>query len=348
MAREIEREKQKEREGEGDKGGMNVEWLVRGGRFNFGYDMGEITLANDSEFSETQSNTDESPRPSTNSTKDTISSNKNFYNIPSQQRRYRLQGRPSSYNDYATSDKTKQAMTKLWLEQNPTLVFRLPSPEEDDDAVDDVHADNPMKVRRVAFQKGDGAHPLAGNPTRVWRAPFPSIEELDDDDDHDDDAAHAEGQIRVQRVASLEEKDNHARPASDPARMWRVPSPMIDEDDEEDSGADASAAPPPFLPTGPSAEGTKKRHVRRNPPRVVREVRMGKYIVTNPGDTEWVSEDLIVSRGVSSGVKGAAGVESKRAYVAEKKGAAAGVEKKKRRRRARKISASEVEVAAGM
>lgn len=343
MAREVEREKQKEREGEGDKGGVNVEGLVRGGRFNFGYDMGEITLANESEISEIHSNTDESPRPSTNSTKDTISSNNNFYNIPSHQRRYRLQGHPSSYNDYATSDQKKQAMTKLWLEQNPTLVFRLPSPEEDDDdAVDDVvHAENPLQERRVASQKGDGAHPFAANPTRVWRDLFPSIEEGDDDD-----AAHAEGPTRVQRIASLEDKDNHARPpASDPARVWRVPSPIDDDDEDSGDDDDASAAPLLLPPTGPSAAGNKKRHVRRNPPCVVREVRMRRHIVTNPGDTEWVGEDLIVSRGGCVEMKGT-GVEKEGAGV-EKKGA--GTKKKlKRRRRAKKISASEVEVAAGM
>lgn len=328
MAREMEREKQKERERETDKEGVNVEGLVRGGRFNFGYDMGEITLANESEISETHSSTDETPRPTTNPTKATISSNNNFYNIPSHQRRYRLQGHPSSYNDDASSDKKKQAMTKLWLEQNPTLVFRLPSPEEDDDVVDDdEHAENPTQVRRVASQKGDDAHPPAANPTRVWRAPFPSIEEGDDDDD----AAHAEGPIGVQRVASLKDKDDHAPPAAGPARVWRVPSP-IDDDDEDNGDDDASGAP---LPTGPSA-ADKKRHMRHNPPRVVREVRMGRHIVTDP-DAERVSEDLIASPG--------GGVERKSTGV-EKKGA--GIGKKVRRgRRAKKISAG-VEVAAGM
>lgn len=365
MAREMEREKQKEREKERVKGGVNVERLVRGGRFNFGYDMDEITLANESEISETHSNTDESPQPTTNLTKDTFSSNNNFYITPSHQRRYRLQGNPSSYNDDASSDKKKLAMTKLWLEQNPTLVFRLPSPEEDDDVVDDdEHAETPMQVRRVASQKGDDtqgddAHPLAANPTRVWRAPSPRIEEGDDDDDDDDDAAHAEGPIRVQHVASLKDKDDHA-PAADPARVWRVPSP-IDDDDEDNGDDDASGAP---LPTGPSAANTK-RHVRRNPPRVVREVRMGRHIVTNPGDAKWVSEDLIVSRGggverksagverksvvvekKSAGVeKKGAGVEKKSARV-EKKGA--GIVKKVRRgRHAKKITAG-VEVAAGV
>lgn len=364
MAKEMEREKQEEREKERDKGDVNVERLVRGGRFNFGYDMDEITLANESEISETHSNTDESPRPTTNLTKDTISSNNNFYNIPSHQRRYRLQGHPSSYNDDTSSDKKKQAMTKLWLEQNPTLVFRLPSPEEDDDVVDDdEHAETPMQVRRVASQKGDDtegddAHPLAANPTRVWRAPSPIIEEGDDKDD-DDDAAHAEGPIRVQRVASLKGKDDHAPSAADPARVWRVPSP-IDDDDKDNGDDDASGAP---LPTGPSA-ANKERHVRRNPPRVVREVRMGSHVVTNPGNAEWVSEDLIVSRGggverKSAGVERKAGVEKKGAGV-EKKGAGvekksasvekkgAGIVKKVRRgRRAKKISAG-VEVAAGV
>lgn len=357
MAKEMEREKQEEREKERDKGGVNVERLVRGGRFNFGYDMDEITLANESEISETHSNTDESPRPTTNLTKDTISSNNNFYNIPSHQRRYRLQGHPSSYNDDTSSDKKKQAMTKLWLEQNPTLVFRLPSPEEDDDVVDDddEHAETPMQARRVASQKGDDtqgddAHPLAANPTRVWRAPSPSIEEREHKDD--DDATHAEGPIRVQRVASLKGKDDHAPSAADPARVWRVPSP-IDDDDKDNGEDDASGAP---LPTGPSA-ANKERHVRRNPPRVVREVRMGRRVVTNPGNAEWVSEDLIVSRGggverKSAGVERKAGVEKKGAGVekksarVEKKGA--GIVKKVRRgRRAKKISAG-VEVAAGV
>lgn len=325
MAREMEREKQKERERERDKGGVNVEGLVRGGRFNFGYDMGEITLANESEISETHSNTDESSRPTTNLTKDTISSNNNFYNIPSHQRRYRLQRHPSSYKDDVSSDKKKQAMTKLWLEQNPTLVFRLPSPEEDDDE----HAENQMQVRRVASQKGDDAHPPAANPTLVWRAPFPSIEEGDDDDDDD---AHAEGPIRVQRVAPLKEKDVHAPPAAGPTRVWRVPSP-IDDDDEDNGDDDASGGP---LPTGPSA-ANKKRHVRHNPPRVVREVRMGRHIVTNPRDAEWVSEDLIVSRGVG---------DERKSTGVEKKGA--GIGKKVRRgRHAKKISVG-VEVAAGM
>lgn len=360
LAREMEREKRKERERERDKGGMNVQGLVYGRRFNFGYDMGEITPANESEISETHSNTDESPRPSTNPAKDTISSNNKFYNFPSHQRRYRLQGRPSSYNDDASTDKKKQAMTKLWLEQNPTLVFRLPSPGEDDDAVnDDVHGENPLKGRRVASQKGDNAHPLAANPTRVWRAPFPTIEEGDDDDD---DAAHAEGPIRVQRVACLKDKDDHAPPAADPARVWRVPSP-IDDDDEDDADDDASASAAP-LPTEPSA-ASKKRHVRRNPPRVVREVRMGRHVVTNPGGAEWVSEDLIVSRGggverkmagverkgAGVGKKGA-GVEKKSAGVEKKdagveKNGAGTVKKVRRGRHAKKISAG-VEVAAGM
>lgn len=226
-------------------------------------------------------------------------------------------------------------MTKLWLEQNPTLVFRLPSPEEDDDdAVDDVHAENPLQERRVASQKGDGAHPLAANPTRAWRDLFPSIEERDDDD-----AAHAEGPIRVQRTASLEDKDSHARPpASDPARVWRAPSPIDDDDEDSGDDDDASAAPLLLPPTGPSAAGNKNRHVRRNPPRVVREVRMGRHIVTNPGDTESVSEDLIVSRGGCMEMKGT-GVEKE----------GAGTKRKlRRRRRAKKISASEVEAAAGM
>lgn len=342
MAKEMEREKQEEREKERDKGGVNVERLVRGGRFNFGYDMDEITLANESEISETHSNTDESPRPTTNLTKDAISSNNNFYNIPSHQRRYRLQGHPSSYNDDTSSDKKKQAMTKLWLEQNPTLVFRLPSPEEDDDVVDDdEHAETPMQVRRVASQKGDDtqgddAHPLAANPTRVWRAPSPSIEEGEHKDD--DDATHAEGPIRVQRVASLKGKDDHAPSAADPARVWRVPSP-IDDDDKDNGDDDASGAP---LPTGPSA-ANKERHVRRNPPRVVREVRIGRHVVTNPGNAEWVSEDLIVSRG--GGVeRKSAGVERK-ARVGKK---GAGIVKKVRRgRHAKKISAG-VEVTAGV
>lgn len=332
MAREMEREKQRERERERDKGGANAEMLVRRGRFSFGYDMGEITLANESEISETDSSTDESPRPSTNPTKNAISSNGNFYNIPSHQRRYRLKGHPSPYNNDASSDKKKQAMTKLWLEQNPTLVFRLPSPEEDDDAVDDDH-------------------PLAANPTSVWRAPFPTIEEGDDDDD---DAAHAEGPIRVQLVATLKDKDDHAPPAADPARVWRVPSP-IDDDDEENGDDDASAAP---LPTDPSA-ANKKRHVRRNPPRIVREMRMGRHVVTNPGDAEWVSEDLIVNRGggverkIAGVEKKGAGVERKGASVekkdavVEKKGAGTAVKKVRRGRRAKKISAG-VEVAAGM
>lgn len=344
IAREIEREKHKEREGEGEKGGVNVKGLVRGWRFNFGYDMGEITHANESEISETQYDSDESPRPSTNSTKDKISSNNNVYNIPSHQRRYRLQGHPSSYNDYATSDQKKQAMTKLWLEQNPTLVFRLPSPEDDD-----VHAENPLQVLRGASQKRDGAHQLPANLTRVWHAPFLSIEEGDDDDN----AAHAEGPMQVQRVTSPEDRDNHAPPpASDPSRVWRVPSPIDDDDDEEDSGDDddASAAVPPLPPPiRPSAAGNKKRHVRRNPPRLVREVRMGRHIVTNPADdTEWVSEDLIISRGGGGG----GGVEKRKIAGVERKSAGverntAGVEKKVRRRgRARKISASGVEVAA--
>lgn len=345
MARKVEREKHKEREREEDKGDVNVEGLIRGGRFNFGYDMGEISLANESEISENHSDTDESPQPTTNPTKDTISSNNNFYNISSHQRRYRLQGHPSSYDDHASSDKKKQAMTKLWLEQNPTLIFRLPSPEEDDDA------ENPMQARCVASQKGDDVYPPAANRTRVWHVPFPSIEEEDDNDD----AAHAVGLIRVQRVASLKEKDDPAPPAADPARVWRVPSP-IDDDDEDNGDNNANEAP---LPTGPTA-ANRKRHVRRNPPRVVREVRMGRHIVTSPGDAEWVSEYLIVSResgverkGAGAEKKGAgverkrAGVERKRAVV-ERKGAGvakkgAGVVKPVRRGRNAKRISAEVE-----
>lgn len=286
LAKEMEREKQKEREREGDKGDVNVEGVVRGGRFKFGYDMDEITLANESEISENRSDNDESPRPTI--TKDTISSNSNFYNIPSHQRRYRLQRHPLSYNHDRSSDKKKQAMTKLWLEQNPTLVFRLPSPKEDDDD-DDAHAQSPMQVRRVASGKGDDAHPPAANSARVWRVPFPSNEK--DDDDDDDDAAHAEEPMRVRRVASLKDEDDHARPEANPARVWRVPSPIDDDDDIGND--DANEAP---LPTGPTA-ANEKRHARHNTPRVVREVRMGRHIVTSPGDVEWVSEDLIVSRG---------------------------------------------------
>ena len=66
MARESEREKQKGRETEEEKGEKNVEGLVRGRRFNFGYDMGEFNLANESEIPENQSandsNCDEPPR----------------------------------------------------------------------------------------------------------------------------------------------------------------------------------------------------------------------------------------------------------------------------------------------
>lgn len=314
LAKEMEREKQKEREREGDKGDVNVEGVVRGGRFKFGYDMDEITLANESEISENHSDNDESPRPTI--TKDTISSNSNFYNIPSHQRRYRLQRHPSSYNHDRSSDKKKQAMTKLWLEQNPTLVFRLPSPKEDDDD-DDAHAQSPMQVRRVASGKGDDAHPPAANSTRVWRVPFPSNEK-DDDDDDDDDAAHAEEPMRVRRVASLKDKDDHARPEANPARVWRVPSPIDDDDDI--GNVDANDAP---LPTGPTA-ANEKRHARHNTPRVVREVRMGRHIVTSPGDVEWVSEDLIVSRG--GGVQWNGALVEKQGGDVENKGA--DVEKK--------------------
>lgn len=194
MARVMEGGKQKEGEGEEDKGDKNVEGLVRGRRFNFGYDMGEFTLASESEIPEdhsaTDSNCDESPTPTTNRTKDTIMSSKNnYYNIPPYQRRYRLQGRPSSYNNDALSDEKQQAMTKLWLEQNPTLVFRLPSPEAGEDDDGNERAKNPIQVRRVAPPKESNAHALpAAAPARVWRVPSPSDE---DDDDNGNDETEA-------------------------------------------------------------------------------------------------------------------------------------------------------------
>lgn len=322
MAREMERVKEREREGEREKAGVNVAGLVRGRGFNFGYDMGEIALPNESEISETHSNTDESPRPSTNPTKNATSSYSKFYNIPSHQRRYRIQGHPSPYNDDASSNKRKQAMMNLWLEQNPTQVFCLPSPEEDGDAVDDnEHVEIPMKVQRSVSQKGNDAHSPSANPTRVWRAPFPTIEEGDDDDG--DDTAHAEGLIRVQFVTTLKDKDDHTPPAAGPARVWRVPSPS-DDDDEDNGDGDTSAA---TLPTEPSALN-KKRHVRRNPPRLVREVpRMGRHVVTNPGDAECVSEDFIFSRGGGGG-----GLEREKISRVERKKKGAGVEKKKEKK----------------
>lgn len=290
MARELEREKQKEREREEEKGDKNVEGLVRGRRFNFGYDMGEFTLANESEIPEnhsaTDSNSDESPPPTTNPTKDTISSsNNNFYNIPPYQRRYRLQGRPSPYNDDASSDKKKQAMTKLWLEQNPTLVFRLPSPEageeDDDDGDDNEHADNLIQVRRVAPLKGGNAHALAVNPTRARHVPSPS--------DGDDDAAHLDDPVRVQRVAAMEDEDAHAPPVANPARVWRVPSPSDDDDDDNGNGGNEA----PLQTASAAAEG--ERYTLRKIP-VVRDLRTGGHSVTSPGDAEWVRENAIISR----------------------------------------------------
>ncbi|MCJ1348143.1 hypothetical protein MMC31_006374 [Peltigera leucophlebia] len=261
MAMEMEKQKQKEREREEDEGDVNVGGLFRGGRFNFGYDMGEFTLANESEipenYSATDSNSDESSPPTTNPTKDTISSsNNNFYNVPPYQRRYRLQGRPLSYNDDASSEKKQQAMTKLWLKQNPTLVFRLPSPEAEEQADDDddkTHAENPIQVRCVAPLKEGDAHATAANPTRVWRVPSPS------NDDGD---------------------DAHAPPAANPARLWRVPSPSDDDDDDDDDDSNVNNDNEAPLPTA-SAAPKGKRHAPHKLPRVAREMRMGRYIVTS-------------------------------------------------------------------
>lgn len=280
MARVMEGEKQKERERVEDKGDKNVEGLVRGRRFNFGYDMGEFTLASESEIPEdhsaTDSNCDESPTPTTNRTKDTIMSSKNnSYNIPPYQRRYRLQGRPSSYNNDALSDEKQQAMTKLWLEQNPTLVFRLPSPEAGEDDDGNERAKNPIQVRHVTPPKESNAHATAANPTRVWRVPSLS----NDDDD-----------------------DAHAPPAAAPARVWRVPSPS--DEDDDDNGNDDTEASPPTAST--AAKG------RRHAPRKVPRVRMGRYIVTSPDDADWVIEDAIISRaGVER--KGKQGGKAKKA-----------------------------------
>lgn len=53
----------------------------------------------------------------------------------------------------------------------------------------------------------------------------------------------------MQRVASLKDKGDHALAAADPARVWRFPSP-IDDDDEDNGNDDANQAP---LSNGPTA-----------------------------------------------------------------------------------------------
>ena len=154
-------------------------------------------------------------------------------------------------------------MTKLWLEQNPTLVFRLPSPEageEDDGDDDNEHADNPTQVRRVAPLEGGNAHAPAANPTRVWHAPSPS-------NDHEN-AAHMDDPVRVQRVAAMEDENAHAPPVANPARVWRVPSPSDDDDDDNGNGGNEGP-----LQTASAAVKRERYTLRKIP--VVRDLRTG-------------------------------------------------------------------------